>query len=182
MTQNQIAYQKNLEEKRSHLAQEDLTQRRDAETARANQAREYETHRANVTGERETNRSNLARELETNRANLESERLKKYASDLSYAGQLYSADRSYDSRIDAAYINKYGITEEDLGRGVTAAGRAAKVVYDKAVNNPVAKTARTAAIATTIRALMPLANAVKGAAPSEGGGHRQKEVKNREKQ
>lgn len=70
MTQNQINYQKLLEDQRSNLANEELTRNRDAETARSNVARETETHRSNLARELETNRSNLANEAETNRSNL----------------------------------------------------------------------------------------------------------------
>lgn len=73
MTQNQINYQKLLEEQRSNLANEDLTRRRDSETARSNLARETETRRSNLANETETRRSNLAREVETNRSNLAKE-------------------------------------------------------------------------------------------------------------
>lgn len=70
MTKNQIAYYDARERKRSNLANEGLTQLRDAETARANLARETETNRSNVARETETARANRAAETETNRANV----------------------------------------------------------------------------------------------------------------
>lgn len=74
MTQNQIAYQSLLEQKRSNLA-------REIETNRSNLANEVETHRANFAKEVETNRSNVARETETHRSNLENERLRRQLRD-----------------------------------------------------------------------------------------------------
>lgn len=81
MTQNQIAYQKLLEEGRANLAREAenirsnkaneaiLTKQYD-EAVRSHLASEAETHRANVAREKEENRSNLAKELEQNRSNV----------------------------------------------------------------------------------------------------------------
>lgn len=129
MTSNQINYQKNLEDLRSHRVNEELTKSRDLETARSNRAREYET-----------NRSNLARELETNRANLAQEAWRQYDTDSKYASSIYgsdsarlasmygadrsaaasmyNADRGYDSHTDSAYINKWGVSKSDLGTAV----------------------------------------------------------------
>lgn len=58
MTRNQLLYWQNVENERSHRAQE-------AETNRSNLAREAETHRSNLANEAETNRHNLATELLT---------------------------------------------------------------------------------------------------------------------
>lgn len=55
MTQNQLAYQSNIERRRNDQAVE-------AETNRTNLAKEAETKRANMVKEFETNRSNLANE------------------------------------------------------------------------------------------------------------------------
>lgn len=62
MTQNQIAYQGNLERERSARAQE-------LENNRSNVEREFENRRSNVTNEGETKRSNVAREGENYRSN-----------------------------------------------------------------------------------------------------------------
>lgn len=84
MTNNQIQYQRMLEERRSNRAQEIETKRsnlaREGETIRSNLVREAETHRANranetigLLGLNETIRSNVAKETETNRANVAKE-------------------------------------------------------------------------------------------------------------
>lgn len=144
MTANQINYQRHLEQRRTNLKNEELTGKRDSETARANQAREAETFRSNLARELETNRSNvvreteteranrakeaeenrsnLARELETNRANLASEQLRKYDTDEKVKASNYSADKSYAGRVDSAYISKYGISKSDAGEIVDAIG------------------------------------------------------------
>lgn len=109
MTQNQINYQSLQESKRSNLAKE-------AETNRSNLAREAETYRSNRATEQltasrdaESARANKAREAETNRSNLAQEMLKAEQNQVSR----YAADRSYDSRVDSAYINKYGLSKSD---------------------------------------------------------------------
>lgn len=84
MTANQIAYQRNVEEKRANMAREAETNRanlanekigtdRNIETARNNRAVEYETNRSNIAKETETNRSNLEKEAETRRHNVSME-------------------------------------------------------------------------------------------------------------
>lgn len=132
MTQNQIKYQTLQESKRSNLVNEAETERShravEAETNRSNVARETETHRSNVANEQltaardaESKRSNLARELETNRhnvateaethrSNTANEALKRYDVDQRTAASNYSADRGYQGRVDAAYINQWGIS------------------------------------------------------------------------
>lgn len=133
MTQNQIAYQKLMEDKRSHLASE-------TETNRANLARETETNRANLaaeaenlrshtrneqiaqgqldeqirhqqTVEKETNRSNLARELETRRANMAQEGLKAEEIQSNYDSRVYAADKSAEASAYAADKGYEGRTD-----------------------------------------------------------------------
>lgn len=140
MTENQINYQKHRESVRANQAQEHLTEQRDVETARANRARESltaeaneETRRANEAKERENERSNRAREEEAHRSNLATELLKnqatqaslegtKYAADQSLEGTKYSADQNYTGRVDAAYVNKYGVSKSDAAAAVGAVG------------------------------------------------------------
>lgn len=84
MTANQIAYQKLLEDQRSHKAGEAQKVAELEESSRHNRASESvemgklgEAIRINTINSAETQRSNLARELETNRSNLASERIKR---------------------------------------------------------------------------------------------------------
>lgn len=105
MTQNQIAYWKNQEDKRSHLAQE-------KETNRANKAREaYERQRNDNTlnlgllNYGETNRSNLAREGENFRTNTANESIKQRQNDINeYIAQTgrYNADINYANALTNA--------------------------------------------------------------------------------
>lgn len=103
MTQNQINYQRHLEDVRTHGVNESLTRDRDAETKRSNQAREQESERSNRTREAEQERSNRAQEY-----------LKKYDTDRSYDASIYGSDRNYQGRVDAAHINKWGVSPSDI--------------------------------------------------------------------
>lgn len=78
MTQNQILYQRHLEDVRSHQANE-------LETNRANVARETETHRNNVAIETETNRHNVVTENETHQHNYQSRLLQSRQLDIQAA-------------------------------------------------------------------------------------------------
>lgn len=71
MTNNQIQYQRNLEQQRSNRKSEQLTEARD-------RAHILLTSRQLAEGER----SNLARELETNRHNLATEQLQQYSTQM----------------------------------------------------------------------------------------------------
>lgn len=152
MTANQINYQKYLEDQRTHMRNEELTQSRDRETQRSNRAREVETNRANLAREQETyrnnrateaetnrsnlareietNRANLAREGETNRANLETERIKEKGIDVESEDSRYGADVGYRGRVDSAYINKWGINPTDVantGKAIVQAATSPQV-------------------------------------------------------
>lgn len=155
MTENQINYQKLVEQKRANKAQEQLTAQRDAETQRANvareteniranQAREREENRSNVARETENNRSNLARELETNRSNKANEALAKYKADTAAEASKYGADKSYSGRVDSAYINQYGVSPTDAKAGIKAASGVAR----KVATNP--KVVRAAVSSTLV--------------------------------
>ena len=81
MTQNQIAWQNMLENKRSHRATEDIQTRDVAEKERSNRAKEAisidtlgETRRSNFAKEQENFRHNAATETETARANRNQEK------------------------------------------------------------------------------------------------------------
>lgn len=196
MTNNQINYQRSLEDKRAHLAAE-------IETNRANVARETETQRANKRQEEltaardaETARSNLAREIETNRSNRANEALtsrktdyehsdRRYASDVSAAASRYAADQNYAGRIDSAYINRYGVAPttisqaaEAIGDTVDSAirsetGRKAARATMNAIN--LTRVAGVAALATTFHALgaQKTADQNKQTTPPRAkGGHR----------
>lgn len=162
MTANQINYQKHLEDirshrageqenyrsntareaenLRSHLRSEQLQQDQNAETRRSNLAREAETNRSNLARELETNRSNLAKELETNRSNLARE-AETHRSNL--ANEEIGRDRNaatregnqlaYQGRIDAAYINQYGISKTDAGQVVDTVKQASSNLANKLV-------------------------------------------------
>lgn len=88
MTANQISFSKLVEDTRNHkavetetnrsnLADELLTQLRDAEKARSNRANEKEINRSNLAREFENNRSNLVGEAERYRSNRNAENLEK---------------------------------------------------------------------------------------------------------
>lgn len=84
MTQNQIAWQNLLENRRSHRATEDIQTRDVAEKERSNRAKEAisidtlgETRRSNLAKEQETFRHNAATETETARANRNQEKWRK---------------------------------------------------------------------------------------------------------
>lgn len=118
MTQNQIAYQAHLENQRANKARETETHRsniaNETETKRSNLAKEAETNRSNVAKEIETNRSNVARETETNRSNLANEMLKATEISTRSEDTRYTADVGYKGRVDAAYINKWGVSPTDV--------------------------------------------------------------------
>lgn len=116
MTQNQILYQQHLEQKRANQRNEQLTEARDIETARANKVKEVETersnrakeaenyrshsateaeaYRSNTAREQELKRSNLAKEMENYRSNRAGESLQHEANQLGYAGRIDSANIS----------------------------------------------------------------------------------------
>lgn len=77
MTNNQILYQRNLEDRRSHLVSERQRDTELRETGRHNLAQESETGRHNVVTEREAGRHNLAQERETGRHNVAQEGLQR---------------------------------------------------------------------------------------------------------
>lgn len=125
MTQNQIAYAKLLEDRRSHQATEDINKTRNAqdyelgilglnETRRANLAKEQENYRSNrarelLTGQQnaETKRANLARESETFRHNTVGEKL-----DLSKLEESRRHNIMQESQQDYAnYTNRYNALE-----------------------------------------------------------------------
>lgn len=177
MTQNQINYQRHLEDVRSNTAREAENIRsnraREEETKRANLANEYltssrdaETARANLAREQETNRSNLAREIETNRSNLSNEYLKsqqirtesadrRYGAELSADASKYAADRGYESRTDSAYINKYGITPNSAK---VAAGKVGNT-FVNLTTSPTGKKVASAAVKATAPLLIGAVNA-----------------------
>lgn len=166
MTQNQIAYQANLENKRANLAREAETHRSNianeeenkryhtasvAETNRANLAKEQETNRSNLAKEYETNRSNLANEMlkatqiaEVERSNRANEALKDKDIQTKSRDTRYTADRGYQGRIDAAYINQWGVSKSDasnlvstIGSGVSKVAPAAKATLKAGATIPV---------------------------------------------
>lgn len=144
MTQNQINYQKSLEEKRANQAREALTQ-----------AQNEETHRANTARESETNRSNLANELLKSRDINAQYAAKVYAADKSAEASGYSADRRYQGSIDSAYIREYGIDPS------TVKDAAAKV--GEILTSPQAVRATTGLVAAPIVAYKVLQNAPRAA-------------------
>lgn len=62
MTNNQIQYQRLLEEKRSHLANEDVNRKQQIETGRHNLATEVETNRSNLQNELLKHEGNIVTE------------------------------------------------------------------------------------------------------------------------
>lgn len=170
MTQNQIAYQAHLENKRANEA-------REAETHRSNIANEQEnkryhtesmkeTQRSNLAREAETNRSNVARETETNRSNLANEMLKATEINTRSQDTRYSADVGYQGRVDAAYINKWGVAKSDasslastIGKGVNKVAPGAVGVAQAAFGSGNALAARIAT--APVRAVIDTAGQVK---------------------
>lgn len=168
MTQNQINYQKHLEDIRSNVARETENIRankaREEETRRSNLANEYltgsrdaETARANKAREQETNRSNLAKEIETNRSNLANESLKsqqirtesadkRYVAEVNAEASRYAADQGYASRTDAAYINHYGVTPGIVKTGV---GKVAET-FTKLTTSPAGKKVAAPVVKATL--------------------------------
>lgn len=133
MTQNQINYQRSLEERRHNLAGEAETNRSNVRREELQSESNVETRRSNLAREAETHRSNLARELETNRSNLANEEIGRERNKLQYDASIYSADQGYSGRVDSAYINQYGVSPTD-------AKKLGKLAIS-AVNNPVTKVA-----------------------------------------
>ena len=137
MTQNQIAYQAHLENQRANKAREAETHRsniaNETETRRSNLARETETYRSNVARETETNRSNLAKETETNRSNLANEMLKATEIQTRSDDTRYTADVGYKGRVDAAYINKWGVSPTDVSSLATTIGGGVKKALPGAI-------------------------------------------------
>ena len=134
MTQNQIAYQAHLENKRANEA-------REAETHRSNLANETENRRFHTESIQETQRANVARETETNRSNLANEMLKATEIKTKSEDARYAADVGYQGRVDAAYINQWGVSPTDvsslaktIGSGVAKAAPAAKGVANAALD------------------------------------------------
>lgn len=134
MTQNQIAYQTHLENKRANEA-------REAETHRSNLANETENRRFHTESIQETQRANVARETETNRSNLANEMLKATEIKTKSEDARYAADVGYQGRVDAAYINQWGVSPTDvsslaksIGSGVAKAAPAAKGVAKAALD------------------------------------------------
>lgn len=134
MTQNQIAYQANIETKRANLARETETHRtnvaNEEENKRYHTASVAETNRANLAKERETNRSNLANEMlkatqiaETQRSNLANEALKDKEINVRSDDTKYTADKGYQGRIDSAYINQWGVSKSDASNLVSTIGK-----------------------------------------------------------
>lgn len=132
MTQNQIAYQAHLENQRANKARETETHRsniaNERETNRSNLAKEAETNRSNIARETETNRSNVAKETETNRSNLANEMLKATEISTRSDDTRYTADVGYQGRVDAAYINKWGVSPTDVSSLATTIGGGVKKV------------------------------------------------------
>lgn len=134
MTQNQIAYAKLLEDRRSHMATEELTRTRNEndynlglgtlqESRRSNLAREAETYRSNrarelLTGEQnaETRRSNQAREGETQRHNVASEKLDLQKLEESRRHNIMSETQqdyaNFTNRYQALEINRANVARE----------------------------------------------------------------------
>lgn len=111
MTQNQISFWKNQEDKRSHLAQE-------AETARANRAREAISRDTNSINLQlgqgnlaESTRSAKARELENTRTNKENELIKRYANDIA-ALNAQTNSRNADTNFTNALTNASTLAEQ----------------------------------------------------------------------
>lgn len=159
MTQNQIAYQAHLENKRANEA-------RETETHRSNIANEEENKRYHTESVKETQRSNKARETETNRSNLANEMLKATEIRTRSEDNRYSADLGYQGRVDAAYINKWGVSKSDasslastIGSGVRKAMPGATGVVRAAVDVGNALVARVAT--APIRAVIDTASNVK---------------------
>lgn len=155
MTQNQIAYQANLENKRANLARETETHRtnvaNEEENKRYHTASVAETNRANLAKEHETNRSNLANEMlkatqiaETQRSNLANEALKDKEIQVRSDDTRYTADKGYQGRVDSAYINQWGVSKSDagslvstIGKGVSKAAPAAKATMKAGLALPI---------------------------------------------
>lgn len=156
MTQNQINYQNLVETKRANRRKEELSEAQNTETNRANLAKEAENYRSNVAREQENIRSNLAREIETNRSNLASE-----------DNSRYSTDKNYRSRVDSAYINKYGFNPTDAvelgGKAVDAAKDFLNSEEAKATAN-VPRLAMSIGKLAAVKAAQPLIRTVSGLA------------------
>lgn len=165
MTQNQIAYQAHLENKRANEAREAETHRSNtvnekenerfhsaslAETRRSNIARETETNRSNLAKEIETNRANVARETETNRSNLATEMLKATDIRVRSEDSRYATDVGYQGRIDSAYINQWGVSPTDLSSLASSIGKGVKTAAPGAKG--VAKAGLDMASSTAIKA------------------------------
>lgn len=151
MTQNQINYQRSLEERRHNLAGEVETNRSNVRREELQSESNVETRRSNLAREAETNRSNLARELETNRSNLANEAIGRERNKLQYDASIYSADQGYAGRVDSAYINQHGISPTDVKK--------ISEFVVSAVNTPVTKVAAKVADTTAQVANRVLARA-----------------------
>lgn len=154
MTQNQIAYQANLENKRANLARESEAHRsnvaNEEENKRFHKESVAETKRSNLAREGETNRSNLANEMlkatqiaETQRSNKANEDLKDKEIQTRSEDTRYTADLGYQGRVDAAYISKWGVSKSDasslattVGGGVAKAAPGAKIIAKAGVAVP----------------------------------------------
>lgn len=132
MTQNQIAYQTHLENKRANRAREDETHRsnvaNEEENRRFHADSIAETKRSNIAREFETNRANVARENETSRSNLANEMLKATDIQMRSEDSRYATDVGYQGRVDSAYINKWGVSPTDVSSLATTVGKGVKKV------------------------------------------------------